>query len=132
MNIIWIFLIVISTFVLIIFNPSLFLTAVTKACNNAITLSLTLCGIYAFWLGIINIMDKSGLQKIITKLMSPLVNLLFRNVSQEARELISLNLACNFLGMGNACTPSGIKVINLLAGTSTIASFEIILFLVLN
>ena len=113
MNKIWILLFIISLISLSIFEPSKVLTGLIKASNSAVSLSLSLCAIYAIWLGIFAILEKSGLSSKISKLLSPIINKLFgnNNLSNESKNFISMNISANLLGMSGAATPLGIKAI---------------------
>ena len=113
MNKIWIFLFIISIISLCFFDPSSVLTGLVKASNTAVSLSLSLCAVYAIWLGIFAILEKSGISSKISRLLSPVINKIFgkKNISEESRKFISMNISANLLGMGGAATPLGIKAI---------------------
>lgn len=113
MNKIWIFLFVITIIALCCFDPSQVLTGMVSASNNAVKLSLSLCAIYAIWMGIFAILEKSGLSEKLSKLLSPIINKLFgkNNLSKESKEYVSMNISANLLGMSGAATPLGIKAI---------------------
>ena len=132
MNIIWLALLVISSLVLIVVNPSAFLPAISSATTKAITLSLSLCGIYAFWLGIMQIVSDCGLLKKFTKFCTPLTTFLFGKLDPVTKEYVTLNLAANILGLGNACTPSGINAVERLSKNEFKANTNTIMFIVLN
>ena len=85
--------------------------AVMDSAKTSAELCLSLIGIYALWLGILNIADKSGMVKSISKKLEGVICALFRGVKRgsEALGYISLNLVANMLGMGNAATPFGLK-----------------------
>lgn len=82
------------------------------ACNTAVKISFSLIGIMAFWLGIMRVAEKSGLIKIISKLINPLAKILFKDVKQENPAIgnIAMSLTANALGLTNAATPIGLKV----------------------
>ena len=132
MNIVWVVLLVISSLVLVIVNPSAFLPAISSATAKSITLSISLCGIYAFWLGIMQIISDCGLLKKCTKLLNPLTTLLFGQLDPVTKEFVTLNIAANILGLGNACTPSGINAVERLSNNELKANTNTILFIVLN
>lgn len=113
MNKIWIFLFISSIVALCLFDPSKVLTGMLTASNNAVKLSLELCAVYAIWMGIFTILEKSGLSKRLSKLLSPIINKIFgkNNLSAESKDYISMNISANLLGMGGAATPLGIKAI---------------------
>lgn len=77
----------------------------------SVELAIGLIGAMALWLGLMQIADKSGLIFIVVKFVRPVMKYLFPNVpsSHPALGAISLNLAANMLGLGNAATPLGIK-----------------------
>lgn len=90
-------------------SPSQILPAMQNGCIKAVDLSIKMISIYALWLGIIELMDKSGLGKIISKMLKPIIKLLFKDIDEDTQNIIALNIASNILGMGNASTPSGIS-----------------------
>lgn len=92
-------------------DPGGVLLGLTNASNKAVRLSLELCAIYAVWMGIFSIMEQTGLAKWFSKILSPLVNLIFgkKNISEKSRTYISMSMSANMLGMGGAATPLGIK-----------------------
>ena len=132
MNSIWVGLIVVCSGVLLITNPSAFLPAISNATEKSITLCISLCGIYAFWLGIMQIVSDSGLLKKCSKLLSPLTTLLFGKLDPVTNELVTLNIASNILGLGNACTPSGINAVERLSKNEVKANKNTIMFIILN
>ncbi len=83
-----------------------------SACNLAVKISFSLIGIMAFWLGIMRIAEKSGLVSIISKLLTPFAKVLFKDVKQDSPAVgnIAMSLTANALGLTNAATPIGLKV----------------------
>ena len=77
----------------------------------AVKLALGLAGIMALWLGLMQVAEQSGLIGIFVRLVHPLLGWLFPQIPRDhpAMGSISLNLAANVLGLGNAATPLGIK-----------------------
>lgn len=86
--------------------------------GEAIDLSMTLFGIIALWMGLMKIAMKSGLIDSIQNKISPIVSWLFPSVPKDhySRKYISINLVSNFLGLGVAATPAGLKAMEALAG----------------
>jgi spore maturation protein A len=113
MNKIWIFLFLISIISLCLFDPSKVLTGLLSASNRAVQLSLELLAIYAIWIGLFAILEKSGLSNKLSKLLSPIINKIFgkNNLSDESKKYVSMNISANMLGMSGAATPLGIKAI---------------------
>ena len=113
MNKVWLILLSLSIIALMFVDPSGVLAGLTSASNRAVKLSFELCAIYAIWIGVFSILEQTGLSKKFSKLLSPLVNLIFgkKNLSDETRQYVSMNISANMLGMGGAATPLGIKAI---------------------
>jgi spore maturation protein A len=117
------------------------ITAITQAAFDmaefAVKLALGLAGIMALWLGLMKIAEKSGLIFIFVKAIHPLLRWLFPEIPKDHPALgsISLNLAANVLGLGNAATPLGIKAMQQLQELNTKkneASNSMCMFLALN
>lgn len=111
----YIFFILIALSILIgIWNNTLneVISAMLSACNTAVKISFSLIGIMAFWLGIMRIAEKSGLIKIIAKLLKPIAKLLFPDVKENSEAIgnIAMSVSANALGLTNAATPIGLKV----------------------
>jgi spore maturation protein A len=117
---------------LLIVNPAESLNTLFSAGDKAVTLCVSLLAIYAFWLGILQIIEDSGLNKIICKLLNPLISFLFGKINDNAREQIAINLSANLLGMGNAATPSGIKGMEFLDDKNGHINEAMTMFMVLN
>lgn len=86
-------------------------TAAFNMAEFAVTLAIGLIGIMAMWLGLMKIAEESGLMYLLVKAVQPFMRFLFPNVPKghPAHGVISLNMAANMLGLGNAATPLGIK-----------------------
>lgn len=132
MAIIWFFMIFLSVIILIFNNPGLVISEMLSASEGAVKLVINLWGIYAVWLGIINILDKSGLSDKLAKMLAPIIKFLFKSNNPMANKYIAINMASNILGLGNAATPSGIKAMQELDDKSGKATFAGIMLLVIN
>ncbi len=115
--------------------------AVTQAAFDmaefAVKLAIGLIGVMALWLGLMKIAEQSGLINHFVKLIRPLLHWLFPDIPKDHPALgsISLNLAANVLGLGNAATPMGIKAMQQLQELNTQkdqASDAMCMFLALN
>lgn len=87
--------------------------ALQKGAAAAVDTVLRLSGAYLLWMGLLHIAERAGLIRSLSRLLAPVLRLLFPNAG-EAKEAISLNLAANMLGMGNAATPYGLRAMRLL------------------
>ena len=86
--------------------------AMLEACNLAVKIAFSLIGIMAFWLGLMRIAEKSGLVKLLAKIIEPFAKLLFkdRGNNEHVTGDIAMSIAANALGLTNAATPIGLKV----------------------
>lgn len=84
--------------------------AILEKSGEAVELVISICGIMCFWCGIMKVAERAGLVEKLSALLSPVVSLLFGNIRKggKAAGLITMNLAANILGLGNASTPLGI------------------------
>lgn len=101
----------------------------------SVSTALSLAGAMCFWTGILRIAEKSGVSEKLRKFLSPVIKKLFPDTGEKAREYITMNIAANVLGMGNAATPMGIKAMNELDRENKnplYASAAMCLFVVLN
>ncbi len=132
MNKIWLFMVLSSLVVLIFVNPSMTLDSMISASASALELCLELCGVYAVWLGLLEIVDATGLGKKLAKLLRPIIKKLFRVDNEEIEKMIALNMSANMLGLGNAATPMGIKAMQKMDDGSGKATFAMIMLIVVN
>ena len=58
-------------------DPSLALNSMVDAAAEAFSLSLELCAVYAVWLGILEIVEASGLSDKLAKALRPIIRKLF-------------------------------------------------------
>lgn len=91
--------------------------AALSSAKEAVSLCITMAGIVAMWVGVMEIAKSSGLVERLTGKMQPLLGFLFPGVPGEHRamEFISANMIANFLGLGWAATPFGLKAMEELA-----------------
>ncbi len=132
MNVVWVIILISSLCVLLVINPENAFNTMLDGSEQALNLSIKLLAVYALWLGILQIIEDTGLDKVFCKILNPIIRLLFPNVDEYTRGQIAINLTSNLLGMGNACTPSGINAIaGMYKGGKTINS-NMSLLVVLN
>lgn len=86
--------------------------AMLTACDTSVKIAFSLIGIMAFWLGMMRIAEKSGLVKILARLLEPIAKILFkdRGKNEHVTGDIAMSVAANALGLTNAATPIGLKV----------------------
>lgn len=135
----WIFtgLVLISVvFALLLGNGGALSAAVTQGAQAGITLALSLGGSLCLWTGVGRVMEKIGLTAVLSRFLQPLLHALFPSAKSDAAlaGAISGNVCANFLGLGNAATPMGIRAVRLMKnGTrDDTASHEMCRLIVLN
>ena len=79
--------------------------------GEAVTLVLSLTGMLCLWSGLMKIAQESGLTELLSRMLAPVTKRLFKGLrpNGEAVNAITMNLIANFLGLGNAATPLGIR-----------------------
>ncbi|MBQ7351787.1 MAG: hypothetical protein IJW59_02835 [Clostridia bacterium] len=132
MNLVWTGVMLVGLGLLLVNNVDIAMTSILDGGSKAISLSLKLWGIYAVWLGILRIVEETGLDQKLSKLFNPLIRLLVGKTDDYTKNQISINLTSNLLGMGNASTPSGINAISGLDKGSRYATSAMIMILILN
>lgn len=85
--------------------------SILTGADKAVTISFSLVGVMAFWLGIMKIAEASGLIEFIAKLIKPVTKRLFNEIPEEDPAIgsIAMSFSANALGLTNAATPIGIK-----------------------
>ncbi|MEY8323911.1 nucleoside recognition protein [Lachnospiraceae bacterium 54-11] len=122
--------------------------AALQSAGEAVSLCIATAGIMAFWVGLMEVAESSGLILRLTNMLSPFVSFMFPGLPKghKAKDYISMNIIANVLGLGWACTPAGLKAMEELAkleaerGTPgyadesgrRVASNEMCTFLILN
>ena len=132
MNTIYVVMMIGSLLLVTITAPESALSIMLGGAKSAIGLSISLCAIYTVWLSVLQVIDKTGIGKTLSKAFKPLTKKLFRGESDLALEYITLNFSANLLGMGGAATPLGIKAMEYMQDGSDKASDNMILFVVIN
>ena len=91
--------------------------AALDSSREAVNLCITMIGVMAFWMGLMEIAEKAGLIDKWTKAISPFVSFMFPHIPKGhmARKYISTNMIANVLGLGWACTPAGLRAMEELA-----------------
>lgn len=136
MNYIWTALMVFS-FLAAAFSDNMgeLTKGILSGAENAVSLSLKLLGALTLWNGLSEIITRSGLEKKVEKILSPLIGLIFPTYKKTpAARAIGANITANLLGLGNAATPLGIEAMRRMkeySGENT-ANDEMVRFVVIN
>ncbi len=140
MNIIWTFIIVVGVLFALPQGPDgarELTNGLIKGAEDAVIFAFGLIGVLAFWSGMLRVADEAGITTLIGRLLSPLVRRIFPSIppGHSANASIVMALSANLLGLGNAATPLGLKVMSDLAdlnGDSDEASDAMCTFLALS
>ena len=105
--------------------------------SKGIEFAVSLAGIMALWMGVMNIAKDSGLINKIGEIMYPILKKLFPSVPKghKAMSYIVMNIVLNMLGAGNGATAFGLKAMNELQTLNhkkDTATNDMIMFLVIN
>jgi len=138
LNYIWLALMVIAIIVGAINGR---IEEVTKAAvenaSTAVDISLGLIGIMALWLGVMKIAEKGGIIQILSRAIRPIARFLFPRIPKDypAIGAMLMNIIANWLGLGNAATPLGLKAmeeLQTLNKSKDTATNAMVVFLALN
>jgi len=138
LNIVWLVLLVGSVVIALWAGTTKELVAsVTESANSAFKLALGFTGVMALWLGIMKIAEESGLVRLLTRFIAPVMRWLFPGIpdGHPALGSMAMNLVANMFGLNNAATPLGIRAmkdldqLNPRKGTAT---DEMCMFLAVN
>lgn len=121
----------ISTVCLVFTNPDGVLSAMLSGGEKALELTLKMVVIYAVWLGIFELLERTGLAKKFARALKPINRFLFGKLPEQAGDFISLNISANVLGMSGATTPMGIKSVRELEKHPN-TEYAITMFFVIN
>ena len=110
--------------------------SVLQGAQGGITLSLSLAGSMCLWTGVGRLMERAGITAFLSKLLKPLLYRVFPSSrkNEALRNALSGNICANFLGLGNAATPMGIRAAKLMVDPMrpTLATNEMCRLIVLN
>lgn len=112
-------------------------TGILDSSKEAIQLCIVMLGVVGMWTGVMKIAEETGLVWQLTKLLMPILRLLFPRLAGEetAMGYIAANMVANLLGLGWAATPTGLKAMKELQRLNPDkekASDEMCLFMVIN
>ncbi len=87
--------------------------AALEGAQGAVELCISMAGMLCLWMGVMEIMRRSGLTEKLSRLLRPALRLLFPQEAGDraVMDSISANISANLLGLGNAATPLGIEAV---------------------
>jgi len=100
-------------------------------------IALPLTGIMTLWLGFMNIGERAGAIRIMSRIVGPFFSRLFPEIPKDhpASGQLLMNFSANLLGLDNAATPMGLKAMKSLQELNPnkeVASNAQIMFLAIN
>ena len=102
---------------------------------GAVELCLRMAGIMCLWMGVMDVMKRSGLAELLSRLLRPVLCRLYPDFKRdrETMDAVSANVSANLLGLGNAATPLGIQAARRMAiKTPGLASDSLCMLVVCN
>ena len=111
MNVIFTTIFIVSMTVIAFVAPDKLLSSLLDGAESSARMALTLFCIYAVWMGLSSLAEKSGLSRAIAKGLNPVTKKVFKTDNESASENLAMNISCNLLGLGGAATPYAVKAI---------------------
>lgn len=118
LNYIWAFMILLGViYAACTGNMGTVTNAALDSAGEAISLCITMAGVVALWMGLMEIAKEAGLISKMTEAINPFLKFMFPRIPEghPAKEYIATNMIANVLGLGWACTPAGLKAMEGLA-----------------
>ncbi len=109
--------------------------AAVEGAAAAVELCIQMAGIMCLWMGVMEVMKRSGLSEGLSRLLRPILGRLYPDFrrDRETMDAISANVSANLLGLGNAATPLGIRAAQRMAKkTPGVASDSLCMLVVCN
>lgn len=112
LNVIWALLLVTGLATACAHGQCQAITAVMfDQATKAVHLAIDLAAVIAFWFGISQLAEQSGLLGVLGRIFRPPLRLFFPKVPKDHPVMgsVAMNVAANVLGLGNAATPFGLR-----------------------
>ena len=136
MSVIWTGMVVLSVlYGLWAGNGPAVAAAAVEGAAAAVELCITMAGVMCLWMGVMEVMKRSGLAELLSRLLRPVLCRLYPDCKRDkaTMDAISANVSANLLGLGNAATPLGIQAARRLAAKSPgVASDSLCMLVVCN
>ena len=131
MNLIFALILIISNILLLVFNPNLVLSSMLNGADKALSLTLRIVVVSAVWMGIFELLERTGIANTFSKVLKPVNKRLFGALPGKSNDFVSLNISANILGMSGATTPMGIKAVEELSKYKN-TDYQTAMFFVIN
>lgn len=109
--------------------------AAMEGAAAGVELCISMAGVLCLWMGVMEVMRRSGLSDKLTHLLKPLLRRLYPDFAKDGKvmDTVAANVSANLLGLGNAATPLGIEAARQMSRkTPGIASDSLCMLVVCN
>ncbi len=110
--------------------------AIGDGAQKAVETGFLLAGGMCFWSGLMRVAEKAGIIKMFSTKVAPITARLFPEYAKNTavQEKITLNIAANLFGMGNAATPAGLAAMDEMQRmhSGKVPTKGMVLFVVMN
>lgn len=109
--------------------------AALEGAAAGVELAVAMAGALCLWLGIMEVMRRTGLAAGLSRLLRPALRRLYPDFgdNKPVMDAVSANVSANLLGLGNAATPLGLEAARLMAEKSPgVASDSLCMLVVCN
>ena len=111
--------------------------AALDGASSAVQLGISMAGVLCLWMGVMEVMQRSGLAEKLARLLKPVLGRLFPDFASDkgTMDTLAANVSANLLGLGNAATPIGLNAMRqlyILGGNRPAATDSMVTFVVLN
>ena len=90
-------------------NPNEIFDIITKSLNDSGAFIMKIAFLTGFFSGIMRIAEESGITDKLCGFIKKIIGRIFETKNETAKNYISLNIAANMIGIGNAATPAGLS-----------------------
>ena len=136
MSVIWTGMVAVSVVcALYLGNGPAVAAAALNGAAAAVELCLSMAGVLCLWMGIMEVMRRSGLAEGLSRLLRPILKRLYPAFAGDGptMDAVSANVSANLLGLGNAATPLGLEAARRMAERSPgVASDSLCMLVVCN
>ena len=132
MSKVWYVMLLGAVSALLFTDPGKAVTAMISGSHAAVKLAIELAALYGFWLGFFGIIEKIGLADFLSRVLRPVVKFLFPGLNDKGRKFVTMNMAANLLGLGNAATPMAMRAIREMDNGGTRATQNMIMLTVIS
>ena len=109
--------------------------AALEGAGAGVELCLSMAGTLCLWMGVMEVMRRSGLARGLSRLLRPVLGRLYPQFAGDGpvMDAVSANVSANLLGLGNAATPLGLEAARRMARRSPgVASDSLCMLVVCN